>query len=54
MSTEKKDELGNFFDTQLKSYVEFERQLAHTIERFLTKFLGSVWFLNTALFISVV
>lgn len=54
MSTEKKDELGNFFDTQLKSYVEFERQLAHTIERFLTKFLGSVWFLNTAVFISVV
>ena len=40
-------ERSNFFDTQLKSYVEFERHFADVMARFLTRALGSVWFLNT-------
>jgi uncharacterized membrane protein len=38
---------NNFFDTSLKSYVEFERQWTDFMARFLTKSLGSVWFLVT-------
>jgi len=38
---------GNFFDTHLKSYVEFERRWARTSARFMTKSFGSIWFLNT-------
>lgn len=38
--------VNNFFDTHLKSYVDFERQFADVTTRFLTKALGSIWFLN--------
>lgn len=43
------DESGDFFDTQLKSYVGFERQWADTTARFLTQSFGSIWFLNSNL-----
>src|ERR1035437_6893107 len=42
-------EISNFFDTHLKSYVEFERKWADVMARFLTKSFGSVWFLNANL-----
>lgn len=49
MPTEKsKNKVSEFFDTSLKSYVEFERQFADVVERFLTKSLGSIWFLGTS------
>ena len=41
------DDVGDFFDTHLKSYVGFERRLADVITHFLIKSLGSLWFLNT-------
>ena len=48
MSSEKpQDKANNFFDTHLKSYVGFEREFAEIMARFLTKYLGSIWFLNT-------
>lgn len=40
---------SDFFDTHLKSYVEFERHSADVLARVLTKSLGSIWFLNTAI-----
>ncbi|HEY5383585.1 MAG TPA: DUF1003 domain-containing protein [Candidatus Paceibacterota bacterium] len=40
------NEVSNFFDTHLKSYVEFERQWAGVLARLLIKSFGSVWFLN--------
>ena len=40
------EKIGNFFDTHLKSYVEFERRWADTSSRFLTKSFGSIWFLS--------
>lgn len=43
------DEISNFFDTQLKSYVAFEHRWADVLARFLTQSFGSVWFLNTNL-----
>jgi len=43
------NEVNSFFDTHLKSYVAFERQWADVMARFLTKFFGSVWFLNANL-----
>jgi uncharacterized membrane protein len=43
------DKANNFFDMHLKSYVGFEREFAEVIARFLTKSLGSIWFLNTNL-----
>lgn len=47
MSPQKlQDEVSVFFDTHLKSYVDFERQFAHVMARFLTTSLGSLWFLN--------
>jgi len=47
MTSEKpKTDIGNFFDTRLKSYVAFERQWADSMSQFLSKFMGSVWFLN--------
>jgi uncharacterized membrane protein len=50
MPSEKlQDEVTNFFDTHLKSYVAFERQWADVMARFLTKSFGSVWFLNANL-----
>ena len=41
-----KNETGNFFDTDLKSYVGFERGWKNFMTRFLTKSFGSVWFLS--------
>jgi len=41
-----KNKTGGFFDTDLKSYVGFERGWPSVMARFLTKFFGSVWFLN--------
>ena len=38
--------MSNFFDTNLKSYVKFERQWSSLVARFLTQFFGSAWFLN--------
>ena len=47
MSSEKsKNKMNDFFDTNLKSYVRFERQWSNLMARFLTKFFGSAWFLN--------
>jgi uncharacterized membrane protein len=43
------DKENNFFDTHLKSYVGFEREFAEVMARFLTKYLGSIWFLNTSI-----
>ena len=40
------DEKGDFFDTHLKSYVNFERKWSDTSARFLTRSFGSIWFLN--------
>jgi uncharacterized membrane protein len=40
------NKISDFFDTNLKSYVEFERQWSSLVARFLTKFFGSAWFLN--------
>jgi uncharacterized membrane protein len=40
------DEIGNFFDTHLKSYVGFEREWADIMARFLTRSFGSIFFLN--------
>ncbi|HUD02994.1 MAG TPA: DUF1003 domain-containing protein [Candidatus Paceibacterota bacterium] len=39
-------DMGNFFDTHLKSYVGFEREWADTMARFLTRSFGSIFFLN--------
>ena len=39
--------MGKFLDSDLKSYVGFERKWSNAMARFLTKFFGSVWFLNT-------
>ena len=41
---ENKDD--GFLETNLKSYVEFERKWSNLTARFLTKFFGSAWFLN--------
>jgi uncharacterized membrane protein len=43
------DKTSDFFDTHLKSYIGFEREFAEIVARFLTKSLGSIWFLNTNL-----
>ena len=43
------DDIGNFFDTHLKSYVGFERAWADIMARFLTRSFGSIWFLNANL-----
>jgi uncharacterized membrane protein len=43
---EPKNKISDFFDTNLKSYVEFEREWSSLVARFLTKFFGSAWFLN--------
>jgi uncharacterized membrane protein len=43
------DKANNFFDTHLKSYVGFERKFAEVMARFLTKYLGGIWFLNTSI-----
>ncbi len=49
-----RDEISDFFDTHLKSYVEFEQKLSDVIARFLNKSFGSIWFLNANLvFIAV-
>jgi uncharacterized membrane protein len=45
----KREKRSSFFDTHLKSYVEFERQFGEVAARFLTKSLGSIWFLNSNL-----
>jgi len=45
---------SEFFDTQLKSYVEFERRIEDVLVRFLTQSLGSIWFLFTYLVFIVV
>jgi uncharacterized membrane protein len=42
-------EVGNFFDTHLKSYVGFERQWSGVVARFLIQTFGNVWFLNANL-----
>jgi uncharacterized membrane protein len=39
-------DMGNFFDTHLKSYVGFEREWADIMARFLTRSFGSIFFLN--------
>jgi uncharacterized membrane protein len=49
MSPESDSKPKNIFETQLKSYVEFEREFADVIVVLLTKHFGSVWFLNAAL-----
>lgn len=50
MPSEKpQDKISKSFDTDLKSYVEFERKWTDIMARFLTKFFGSVWFLNANL-----
>jgi uncharacterized membrane protein len=47
MSTQKpQNKISKFFDTDLKSYVKFEREWPNLMARFLTKFFGSAWFLN--------
>ena len=38
--------MSNFFDNNLKSYIEFERKWSNMMARFLTRFFGSAWFLN--------
>ncbi len=45
--TKPKSKTGDFFDTNLKSYVGFERKWSGAVVKFLTKFFGSFWFLNT-------
>lgn len=45
-SKDPQNEVIEFFETQLRSYVEFEQELADAIARVLTKALGSVAFLN--------
>lgn len=40
------DKVRNFFDTSLKSYVEFERKWALVSTRFMTKSFGSITFLS--------
>jgi len=42
---EPNDQTSKFFDTQLKSYVEFDRRLVDVVVRVLTQSLGSVGFL---------
>lgn len=44
-------ETGTFFETHLKSYVAFERERADLMAQFLTRSLGSVWFLGTSIFV---
>ncbi len=48
-SIKQPDKSSNFFDTQLKSYVEFERRWSDILALFLTKAFGSIWFLNANL-----
>jgi uncharacterized membrane protein len=53
-SPKQPDKASNLFDTHLKSYVGFERRWADVSSRFLTKSLGSIWFLNTNIAVIIV
>lgn len=54
MTQKQSNKANNFFDTHLKSYVGFERHWADVSSRFLTKSLGSIWFLNTNIVVILV
>ena len=41
--------IANFLNKGLNSYIEFEEKLADTLAKFLTKYFGSLRFLNLAL-----
>ena len=45
-SPKQQSTVSDFFDTHLKSYVDFERRWADTSSRFMTQSFGSLWFLN--------